>query len=91
VESSADVIVIGAGIAGAGTAAELSADRLVVILEQEEHPRPHATGRSAALHSEIYGNARIRALTQASRAVSLEGEEGRPFATPRSSPRPARS
>lgn len=78
-----DVVVIGAGIAGAGVAAELSSDRRVVLLEQEEHPGYHATGRSAALHSEIYGNAVIRALTGASRDFFLEGTEGQSFATPR--------
>ena len=42
-----DAIVIGAGIAGAGVAAELAADRRVVLLEQEERPGMHTTGRSA--------------------------------------------
>lgn len=78
-----DVMVIGAGMAGAGVAAELAADRRVVLLEQEGSPGLHATGRSAALHSEIYGNACIRALTQASRDFFLNGEDGRPFATER--------
>ena len=74
-----DVVIIGAGIAGAGVAAELSTDRRVALLEQEGHPGIHSTGRSAALHSEIYGNACIRALTQASRAFFLAGDEGAPF------------
>lgn len=78
-----DVVVIGAGIAGAGVAAELSADRKVVLLEQEAHPGMHATGRSAALHSEIYGNACIRALTQAGREFFLHGDRGLPFTRPR--------
>jgi D-arginine dehydrogenase len=81
--SDCDVIVVGAGIAGAGVAAELSEDRRVVLLEQEAHPGLHATGRSAALHTEIYGNACIRALTRASRDVFRQGEDGRPFATER--------
>lgn len=78
-----DVVVVGAGIAGAGVAADLAADRRVVLLEREGTPGFHATGRSAALHSEIYGNACIRALTQASRDFFLKGENGRPFATKR--------
>ncbi len=78
-----DVVVIGGGIAGAGVAAELSRDRRVVVLEQEAQPGFHATGRSAALHSETYGNASIRALTRASREFFLSGVDGQPFATPR--------
>lgn len=61
-----DVIVIGAGIAGAGLAAELSDTRRVVLLERESQPGVHATGRSAALFSGTYGNAVIRALSRAS-------------------------
>jgi len=78
-----DVVVIGGGIAGVGVAAELSRDRRVVVLEQEDQPGLHATGRSAALHSETYGNASIRALTRASRDYFLSGADGQPFATPR--------
>jgi D-arginine dehydrogenase len=63
----ADVIVVGSGIAGASVAALLSATRNVILLEGEPRPGYHSTGRSAALFSEIYGNAVIRALTRASR------------------------
>ena len=62
-----DVVVIGAGIAGASAAYEMAADRSVLLLEQEAHPGHHTTGRSAALFSETYGNAAIRALTAGSR------------------------
>jgi D-arginine dehydrogenase len=78
-----DIVVIGAGVAGAGVAADLSKTRRVVVLEQEAQPGFHATGRSAALHSEVYGNACIRALTQASRDTFLRGAEGRVLARPR--------
>src|SRR5258708_4389168 len=40
----------------------------VILLERESQPGYHSTGRSAALFSETYGNAAIRALTRASRA-----------------------
>jgi D-arginine dehydrogenase len=63
----ADVIVVGSGIAGASVAALLAATRTVVLLEGEPRPGYHSTGRSAALFSEIYGNAVIRALSRASR------------------------
>jgi D-arginine dehydrogenase len=62
-----DFIVIGAGIAGASVAYELAANARVVVLERESQPGYHATGRSAALFSEIYGNSTIRALSRASR------------------------
>jgi D-arginine dehydrogenase len=63
----ADVIVLGAGMAGASLAAELAATCRVLLLELEEQPGLHATGRSAAMFFESYGNATVRALTRASR------------------------
>jgi D-arginine dehydrogenase len=63
-----DVAIIGAGIAGASAAYELAATHRVVVLEREDQPGYHTTGRSAALYTENYGNAAIRALTSASRA-----------------------
>ncbi|MGH8506053.1 MAG: NAD(P)/FAD-dependent oxidoreductase [Stenotrophobium sp.] len=62
-----DVIVIGAGIAGAGLAAELGAGVRTVLLEQEAQPGYHSTGRSAAVFSESYGGETVRALSRASR------------------------
>jgi D-arginine dehydrogenase len=64
----ADVIVLGAGMAGASMAAELSPHRKVIVLEVEDQPGRHATGRSAAMFFESYGNATVCALTRASRA-----------------------
>jgi D-arginine dehydrogenase len=64
----ADFLIIGAGIAGASVAAHLAAHGRVVLLEMENQPGYHSTGRSAALFSEIYGNELIRGLTRASRA-----------------------
>ena len=63
----ADVIVIGAGIAGASVACELAGRCRVVLLERESQPGYHTTGRSAALFTETYGNAVMRALTRASK------------------------
>jgi D-arginine dehydrogenase len=63
-----DILVIGAGIAGASAAYELSATARVVVLEQERQPGYHTTGRSAALFTETYGNLTIRTLTSAGRA-----------------------
>jgi D-arginine dehydrogenase len=64
----ADVIVVGAGIAGASIAYFLAPHARVVVLEREAHPGYHSTGRSAALFSETYGTAQVRALSRASRA-----------------------
>lgn len=63
-----DVLIVGAGIAGASLAWHLGAQRRVVLLERESLPGAHATGRSAAIFSELYGDPVVRALTRASRA-----------------------
>jgi D-arginine dehydrogenase len=62
-----DIVVIGAGIAGASVAAHLAETHRVILTEQEDRAGYHSTGRSAALFTEIYGNPVIRALTRASR------------------------
>lgn len=67
ISSQPDILVIGAGIAGASAAAELALTHRVVVLEAEEVPGYHSTGRSAAVFSESYGNEAVRALTRASR------------------------
>ena len=64
--TTAEVIVIGAGIAGASVAAALAHTHKVIVLERVAFPGMHSTGRSAALFSEIYGSAPIRALSRAS-------------------------
>jgi D-arginine dehydrogenase len=64
---SFDVLVIGAGIAGASVAAQLAPRARVAVLEREAQPGYHATGRSAALFSACYGNEPVRALSRASR------------------------
>lgn len=71
-----DFVVIGAGIAGLSVAAELSRTARVAIVERESQPGYHATGRSAALYSEIYGNATIRSLTRASGAFYFRPPTG---------------
>ncbi|BBK38924.1 FAD-dependent catabolic D-arginine dehydrogenase DauA [Allostella sp. ATCC 35155] len=62
-----DFIVIGGGIAGASAGCELAAHGRVVVLEREDAPGYHTTGRSAALYTENYGNRVIRVLTIASK------------------------
>lgn len=65
---TADVLVIGAGIAGASLAGWLAPHARVTVLEREAQPGHHSTGRSAALYMASYGTPQVRALTQASRA-----------------------
>lgn len=63
-----DYLVLGSGIAGASIACELATRARVLIVEREESPGYHTTGRSAAMFVESYGNAWVRRLTGASRA-----------------------
>lgn len=63
-----DVVIAGAGIAGAGIAAELAPHASVLLVEAEETPGYHATGRSAAFWSETYGGPLVQPLTTASEA-----------------------
>lgn len=65
----ADVVVVGAGIAGVSVAYELSRTGAVVLLEQESQAAYHTTGRSAAMFLESYGGPAVRSLTAASRPI----------------------
>ncbi len=77
---SFDVAIIGAGMAGASLAAEIGPDMRVIVLEAEDQPGYHATGRSAAFWEECYGGPDIVPLTSASgpwlRERGLLGERG---------------
>ncbi|WP_066719307.1 NAD(P)/FAD-dependent oxidoreductase [Sphingomonas pituitosa] len=64
--SAFDVAIVGAGIAGASLAAELAPHARVLLLEAEDRPGYHATGRSAAFWSETYGGPDVQPLTTAS-------------------------
>ena len=68
-----DVLVIGAGMAGVGAAARLAPHARVAVLEMEERPSYHTTGRSAATFILNYGNAVLRALNRASEEVLRTG------------------
>ena len=64
-----DFVVVGAGMAGASVGWELAQQGArVLLLEREDQPGYHSTGRSAALFMETYGTPQVRALTRASRA-----------------------
>ena len=83
---TADILIIGAGMAGASAAYFLTPHAKVMLLEREPQPGYHATGRSAALYSETYGNATVRAITTASRPFYFDPPGGfspYPLVTPR--------
>lgn len=67
-----DIAVIGAGMAGASIAAELAPHAHVLLLEAEDAPGYHATGRSAAFWEECYGGPGVVPLTRASGAFLAE-------------------
>jgi len=66
VTRAADILVVGAGMAGASLAAALAGKARVILLEAEDQPGYHSTGRSAAFWSESYGGPLIQPLTSAS-------------------------
>ena len=68
-----DIAIVGAGIAGASLAAELAPHASVLILEAEDAPGYHATGRSAAFWSETYGGPHVQPLTTASGRALRDG------------------
>ena len=74
-----DFAIVGAGMAGASLAAELAPYAKVLVLEAEESPGYHATGRSAAFWEECYGGPGVVPLTLASGRYLRDGG----FLTPR--------
>ncbi|MGD9811444.1 MAG: NAD(P)/FAD-dependent oxidoreductase [Sphingobium sp.] len=86
--TSYDMVIVGAGMAGASIAAELAADMSVLLVEMEDQPGYHATGRSVAFWVESYGGPDIAPLTAASGPL-LEQPPGdlsaEGFLTPRGS------
>lgn len=71
--ATADLLVVGAGMAGASAGYFLAREGArVLLLEREAQPGYHSTGRSAALFSETYGPALVRKLSTASRAFLVE-------------------
>jgi D-arginine dehydrogenase len=61
-----DIVVVGGGMAGLSIAAILAAQARVLVLEAEDAPGYHATGRSVAFWTESYGGPLVQPLTTAS-------------------------
>ena len=81
-----DVAVIGAGMAGASLAAEVAPHASVLVVEGEDQPGYHATGRSAAFWLATYGGPSVQPLTSASRPFLERPDPGfaeRSFLAPR--------
>ncbi len=84
--NACDFLVIGAGVSGAAVAAELAEAGNTVLLEMEERPGYHSTGRSAALYTPNYGPQVVRKIIAASAEFYRnppEGFAGHPLLTPR--------
>lgn len=74
-----EIVVVGGGIAGASIASALAghlAPGAICILEMEDVPGYHTTGRSAALFSKVYGPAPVRALSRASERFFEQPPDG---------------
>ena len=59
-----DFLIVGAGIAGVSVGYFLAQKHKVIVIEREERPGYHTTGRSVAVYTEAYGPRLVRALVK---------------------------
>jgi D-arginine dehydrogenase len=74
-----DVAIVGAGIGGASLGWSLLArapSLKLLLLEAEDQPGYHTTGRSAAFYAETYGGPDVQPLTTASKSFFLQPPAG---------------
>jgi D-arginine dehydrogenase len=64
--TTTDFLIIGGGMAGASAGYFLAERGRVLLLEREDAPGYHTTGRSAAMYTQNYGTPAVRAIAQAS-------------------------
>jgi D-arginine dehydrogenase len=84
--TSFDVAVIGGGLIGLSTAFHVSECRRTAVIEQEQRPGYHSSGRSAAILLPPYGGPAARALTAASVEFLVKPADGfaqQPLTAPR--------
>ena len=67
-----DFLIVGAGIAGASAGYGLAERGRVVVVEREDTPGYHTTGRSAAMFMETFGGPLTRGLAAAGRAFLVD-------------------
>jgi len=67
-----DIVIVGAGMAGASLAAAIGTRARVLVIEGEDRPGYHTTGRSAAFWAESYGGPGVQPLTSASGPILRE-------------------
>ena len=74
----ADFLIIGAGVAGASLAYHLTGQGKgkVIMLEREDQPGYHSTGRSAAVYNSNYGPRLMRVMSKASGPFFFAPPEG---------------
>jgi D-arginine dehydrogenase len=71
-----DFLIIGAGIAGTSCAHFLPDDAKAIVLEAENRPGYHTTGRSVAMYTEAYGPRTVRALAKSGYGFLTNPPEG---------------
>lgn len=84
--TTADILIIGAGVAGLGAAYNLAGDAKVVVLEACEAPCTQTSGRSAAVYLTTYGPKGVIDLSIRSGSFYRDPPDGfgdTPLLTPR--------
>ena len=75
-ESAGRVVVVGGGIAGIATAAELATSYDITVVEQEFQPGYHSTGRSAAVLHLAFENDLVHRLTRMAEPIYRSPPQG---------------
>ena len=71
-----DVLIVGAGAVGASLAYRLAPHKRVLMVEREDQPGYHSTGRSAAHYTDVIGGTVVQALSEETRRFIDHPPEG---------------